>query len=94
MIDGAELMAEPGKGSTRDAVRWGLLLAAVAVSGYRLPRVFRNLQEWRAALAVDPSAADLYRTTFMVEAVGVAVVVGVGVGVFYLLRPRTTKPTA
>ena len=93
MIDGAELMAEPSKGSTRDAVRWGLLLAAVAVSGYRLPRVFRNLQEWRAALAVDPLAADLYRTTFMVEAVGIAVVVGVGVGVFYLLRPRVTKQT-
>jgi hypothetical protein len=86
-------MAEPGKGSTRDAVRWGLLLAAVGVSGYRLPRVFRNFEEWRAALAVDPSAAALYRTTFMVEGVGIAVVVIVGVSVFYLLRPRTTKPT-
>ena len=93
MIDGAKLMAEPSKGSTRDAVRWGLLLAAVAVSGYRLPRVFRNFEEWRAALAVDPSAAAIYRTTFMVEALGIAVVVVVGVGVFYLLRPRTTKPT-
>ena len=93
MIDGAELMAETGKGSTRDAVRWGLLLAAVAVSGYRLPRVFRNFEEWRAALAVDPSAAALYRTTFMVEAVGVAVVVAVGVGIFYLLRPRAMKQT-
>jgi len=86
-------MAEPGKGSTRDAVRWGLLLAAIAVSGYRLPRVFRNFQEWRAALAVDPSAADLYRTTFLVEGIGIAVAVAVGVGVFYFLRPRTTKPT-
>jgi len=86
-------MAETGKGSTRDAVRWGLLLAAVAVSGYRLPRVFRNFEEWRAALAVDPSAAALYRTTFMVEAVGVAVVVAVGVGIFYLLRPRAMKQT-
>ena len=93
MIDGSELMAESGKGSTRDAVRWGLLLAAVAVSGYRLPRVFRNFEEWRAALAVDPTAAALYRTTFLVEAVGIAVVMVVGVRVFYLLRPRTTKPT-
>jgi hypothetical protein len=93
LIDGAELMAETGKGSTRDAVRWGLLLASVAVSGYRLPRAFRNFEEWRAALPVDPSAADLYRTTFLVEAVGIAVVVVVGVGVFYLLRPRTTKST-
>jgi hypothetical protein len=93
LIDGVELMAETGKRSTRDAVRWGLLLASVAVSGYRLPRAFRNFEEWRAALPVDPSAADLYRTTFLVEAVSIAVVVVVGVGVFYLLRPRTTKPT-
>ncbi len=84
-------MTEAGKGSVRDGVRWGLLLAAVAVSGYRLPRVLRNFQEWRAALAVDRSAADLYRTTFLVEAIGIAVVLVVGVGVFYLLRPRTTK---
>jgi hypothetical protein len=93
LIDGAKLMAETSKGSTRDAVRWSLLLAAVAVSGYRLPRVFRNLQEWRAALPVDPSAAAIYRTTFMVEAVGIAIVVAVGAGIFYLLRPRTTKPS-
>jgi hypothetical protein len=93
LIDGAKLMAETGKGSTRDGVRWGLLLAAVAVSGYRLPRVLRNFQEWRATLAVDRSAADLYRTTFLVEAIGIAVVLLVGVGVFYLLRARTTKPS-
>ena len=86
-------MAETGKGSTRDAVRWGLLLASVAVSGYRLPRVLRNFQEWRAALAVDRSAADLYRTTFLVEAIGIAVVLVVGVGVFYLLRAQPTKPS-
>jgi hypothetical protein len=93
LIDGAKRMTEAGKGSTRDGVRWGLLLAAVAVSGYRLPRVLRNFQEWRASLPVDRSAADLYRTTFLVEAIGIAVVLAVGVGVFYLLRPRTTKPS-
>ena len=47
-------MAEAGGGSVRDGVRWGLLLAAVAVTGYRLPRVVRSFQEWRAALPVDP----------------------------------------
>ena len=86
-------MAENGPGSIRDGVRWGLLLAAVAVSGYRLPRVGRNFQAWRAALAVDPSAADLYRTSFMIEAIGIAVVLAVGVGLFFLLRPRTFNQT-
>ena len=84
-------MAEAGGGSVRDGVRWGLLLAAVAVAGYRLPRVFRNFQEWRAALPIDPSAADLYRTTFLVEGIGIAVVLIIGVGVFYFLRTRATK---
>jgi hypothetical protein len=86
-------MAENGPGSIRDGVRWGLLLAAVAVSGYRLPRVGRNFQAWRAALALDPSAADLYRTSFMIEAIGIAVVLAVGVALFYLLRARTIKQT-
>ncbi len=84
-------MAETGQGSTRDAVRWGLLLAAVAVSGYRLPTTIRNFQEWRAASPIDPSAADLYKTNFSVNAVGIAIILLVAVGVFYLLRPRAAK---
>ena len=56
-------MPESGHGSTRDAVRWGLLLAAVAVSGYRLPGMFRSFQQWRGAMPIDPSAAELYKTT-------------------------------
>jgi hypothetical protein len=86
-------MAQTGRGSTRDAVRWGLLLAAVAVSGYRLPATFRNFQEWRAALPVDPSAADLYKTNFSVNAMGIVIILAVAVGVFYLLRPRVVRPS-
>ena len=86
-------MAESGPGSMRDGMRWGLLLAAVAVSGYRLPRVAHSFQAWRAALPVDPSAADLYRMSFMIEAIGITIVLLVGVGLFYILRPRTIKQT-
>ena len=84
-------MAETGAGSTRDAVRWGLLLAAVAVSGYRLPSTLRNFQEWRATLPIDPASADLYRISFTVNAVGIAIILFVAGGVFYFLRPRTAK---
>jgi len=84
-------MPDTGQGSTRDAVRWGLLLAAVAVSGYRLPGAFRNFQEWRASFMVDPSAADVYKTNFMVNAVGIAVILIVAGAAFYLLRPRAAK---
>ena len=84
-------MAETGRRPTRDAVRWGLLLAAVAVSGYRLPATFRNFQQWREALPADSSAADLYRTIFSVNAVGIVIILAVAVGVFYLLRPRAVQ---
>jgi len=84
-------MAKSGGGSTRDAVRWGLLLAAVAVSGYRLPSTVRNFQEWRAALAIDPSAAELYKTNFSINAVGIVIILAVAAVVFYLLRPQAAK---
>jgi hypothetical protein len=84
-------MGETGRGSTRDAVRWGLLLAAVAVSGYRLPATFRNFQQWQAAMPVDPSAADLYKANFTVNAVGIVIIFVVAVAVSYLLRARTAK---
>jgi hypothetical protein len=84
-------MPDTGRGSTRDAVRWGLLLAAVAVSGYRLPATFRNFQQWRAALPVDSSAADLYKVNFTVNAVGIAVILIVAMTAFYLLRPRAAQ---
>ena len=84
-------MPDTGRGSTRDAVRWGLLIAAVAVSGYRLPATFRNFQQWRAVMSIDPSASDFYRTNFSVNAVGIAVILIVGVAAFYLLRLRAAK---
>ena len=70
----------------RDAVRWGLLVAAVAVIGYRLPKTFHDFRDWRFVLRTDPSTADLYWTSLMVDVVGIAVILCVGLGVFYLLR--------
>jgi len=71
--------------SNRDAIRWGLLIASVAVSGYRLPKTVHDLRGWRSALHIDPSAAELYRVELMVDVIGIAVVLCVGLGVFYLL---------
>jgi ABC-type spermidine/putrescine transport system permease subunit I len=84
-------MPEIGPTSTRDAVRWGLLLASVAVAGFRLPRVYRDLRAWHEVRFSDPSAADLYWTSFEVSAIGIAIVLLIGVGAFYILR-RQGKP--
>ena len=77
------------RGSLRNAIRWGLLLAAVGTAGFRLPRLVNEYRAWRDALGlVDPSGAEGWHRVVMVELIGVLVVVAIGIGVFYLLRPK------
>ena len=87
----AEIVPRSNQGSTRDAIRWGLLLAAVAVTGFRLPGTYRNLRDWQAVRLSDPSAAELNRLNFTANAVGIVIILIVALAVFYFLRPRTTK---
>ena len=81
-------MPEPGLTSIRDAVRWGMLLASVAVSGFRLPRAYRDLLAWRELRMTDSSTASMYWTNFEVSIIGVAMILLIGVGTFFLLRRR------
>jgi hypothetical protein len=71
--------------SYRDAFRWGLLLAATVVSGWRSVDAFRQFRLWRSTAPIDTSAADLYRLNFEVDVTGIVVVMAIGLGVFYLL---------
>ena len=84
-------MPEPGLTSIRDAVRWGLLLASVAVAGFRLPRAYRDYQKWNEFRLIDPSGADFYWMDLKVNIIGVAIILLIGVGVFFLLRRRKAK---
>ncbi len=81
--------ANPDAGSIRNAIRWGLLLASVCTAGFRLPRFVNEFRSWREALGLgDPSAAEGWHRVLTVEIIGVLVVLAIGVGVFYLLRPK------
>jgi heme/copper-type cytochrome/quinol oxidase subunit 2 len=84
-------MAQIAPRSIRDAIRWGLLLAAVAVSGFRLPQTYGAFRDWHAARFLDPSAAGLYWLNFKVNVVGIVIILVVALAVFYFLRPRATK---
>ena len=92
-------MAQIAPSSTRDAIRWGLLLsagseiclAAVAVAGFRLPRTYGAFRDWQGVRLSDPSAAELYRLNFTANVVGIAIILVLALGVFYLLRPRRPK---
>ena len=84
-------MARIAPRPARDAIRWGLLLSAVAVAGFRLPRTYGAFRDWHGVRFSDPSVAELYRLHFTSNAVAMAIILVVALGVFYLLRPRTPK---
>jgi hypothetical protein len=76
-------------GSVRNAIRWGLLLAAVGTAGFRLPRLVNEFRTWREALgAGDSSVAEGWRTVFQVDLIAALLVFVIGIGIFYLLRPK------
>ena len=76
-------------GSVRNAIRWGLLLAAVGTAGFRLPRLVNEYRAWREALAVgDSSSVEGWRTVLMVDLSQCAGCTGNRSRVFYALRPK------
>jgi hypothetical protein len=81
--------AKTEAGSLRSAIRWGLLLAAVATVGFRLPRLVSFFRNWREARRIgDASATEGWRTFLYVDATGLLIVLAIGLTMFYLLRPR------
>ena len=76
-------------GSVRNAIRWGLLLASVGTAGFRLPRLVNEFRAWRDALGLtDASTAEGWHTVLTVDLISVLVVLAIGIGVFYVLRPK------
>ncbi|HEY6267670.1 MAG TPA: hypothetical protein VIX11_05185 [Candidatus Acidoferrum sp.] len=76
-------------GSVRSAIRWGLLLAAVATFGFRLPRLVNEFRAWRGAVRLgDASAAESWRTFLVADSIGLLLVVAFGLVIFFVLRPR------
>ncbi|HKV26134.1 MAG TPA: hypothetical protein VJN93_16180 [Candidatus Acidoferrum sp.] len=79
-----------GSGSIKNAIRWGLLLAAVGTIGARLPRLAGEFRQWREAMgAGDDVAASGWHSVLSVDLVASLVVLAIGVAAFYFLRPRT-----
>jgi hypothetical protein len=77
--------ANEDAGSIRNAIRWGLLLAATATIGFRLPRLAHYLRE--ALRLGDSSGAEGWRTFLYVDAIGLLIVLAIGLAVFFVLRP-------
>jgi hypothetical protein len=81
--------ANTDAGSISNAIRWGLLLAATTTIGFRLPRLAHYFRNWREALRLgDSSGAEGWRTFLYVDAIGLLIVLAIGLAVFFVLRPR------
>jgi len=77
-------------GSIRSAIRWGLLLAAVATFGFRLPRLAHEFREWRGAVRLnDALVAESWRTFLVADSAGLLIVLVFGLVIFFVLRPRS-----
>jgi hypothetical protein len=86
----AEASAEAA--SLGNAIRWGLLLAAVGTAGFRMPRLVHEFKAWRKASGLGDSwEVPGWHTVLMVDSIGVLVVLAIGIGVFFGLR-RKAKP--
>jgi hypothetical protein len=76
-------------GSVRSAIRWGLLLATVGTFGFRLPPLAHHFQAWRGAVRLgDASEAQGWRTYLVADSISLLIVSGLGLVIFFVLRPR------
>jgi hypothetical protein len=81
--------SKAGDGSIRSAIRWGLVLAAVATFGFRLPRLVHEIRAWRGAVQLgDGSGAESWRTFLVADSIGLLMVLAFGLVIFFALRPR------
>ena len=76
-------------GSIRDAIRWGLFLATVATFGFRLTPLVRDFRAWRGAVRLgDASKTEALRTYLVADSISLLIVMGIGLALFFVLRPR------
>jgi hypothetical protein len=76
-------------GSIRSAIRWGLVLAAAATCGFRLPRLVHEFRAWREAVQLgDASGAEGWRNFLVADSTGLFIVLAFGLVIFFVLQPR------
>jgi hypothetical protein len=72
-------------------VRYGIVLLAGIIAGGRAVDAVQAWREWHRWVERDPSAADAYRTFWMVD-VGVAVLsLAMALLIWWLLQPPASR---
>jgi hypothetical protein len=82
--------SKAGDGSIRSAIRWGLFLATVATVGFRSVPLMRDFRAWRGAVRLGAaSQAEGLRTYVVADSLSLLIVLGLGLALFFVLRPRS-----
>jgi hypothetical protein len=68
-----------------------VVLLAGIIAGSRAVDAVRAWVEWRRAVAIDPSAADAYRSFCIVDTTVALLSLCIAVLVWWLLRPRPAR---
>ena len=76
-----------GRSGARTWARYGVVLAGGFIAGNRAVDAVEAWRHWRELAVSDPSAAELYQTTFWLDLGIAAVSVGLACLVWWLLRP-------
>lgn len=74
--------------SFRNILRWIFLLLALVFVVWTAPQMIHNLREWRAAEPGDPVAAEFWRSVFYMDLEQTAIVLGMGLLIWFGLRRR------
>jgi hypothetical protein len=72
-------------------VRYIVVLITGFVAGSRVVDAIRSWQEWHNWSVEDPSAAEAYKTFFIVNASAAVLSLAIAGLVWFLLRPRSSR---
>jgi hypothetical protein len=72
-------------------IRYVVVLVTGFIAGSRCVDAVRSWHEWRVLAGTDHSAAEAYRTFFVVNALSAAVSLGIAGLVWWLLRPQPQR---
>jgi hypothetical protein len=69
-------------------VRYAVVLLTGIIAGGRTVDALQAWREWHRVATSDPSAADAFRTFFLVDLAAAILSLGIAALVWWLLRPR------
>jgi hypothetical protein len=75
----------------RNVIRWVVLLLGLTLVAWDVPEALYNFRNWRANWTCDPVAEKFWRAALRMDLSEMAMVLGVAILVWFILKPRRKK---